>query len=321
MEKKVHPELKEIFALMPKMPISLQSLKDIRAGIAEQISQPNAPESPNVETIEKIVPGTDGNPDVRVLIHRPKNQADVLPGIYYIHGGGYILGTAEMFSQSCEHYAEQFNCVVVNVDYRLAPEHPYPAPIEDCYSGLKWFAEHADELNVDPERIVVVGASAGGGLTAALTLLARDRKGPKIAAQFPLYPMIDDRCNTASNEEITDERVWNGAGNRAAWDMYLGDLKDADDVPIYAAPARAEDYSDLPPTFTCIGDLDPFRDETITYVQKLRQSDVPTEFHLYPGGFHGFESFAPQASISQQLTATFENALNNALHIKQASTI
>lgn len=321
MEKKVHPELREVFAVMPGMPITQESIEGIRAGIAQQISQLRSSSSPNVETTEKFVPGTEGNPEVRVLIHRPKAQTDVLPGIYYIHGGGYILGTAEMFSSGCEHYAEQFNCVVVNVDYRLAPEHPYPAPIEDCYSGLKWFAENATELNVDPERIVVVGASAGGGLTAALSLLARDRKGPKIAAQFPLYPMIDDRCNTPSNEEITDERVWNGIGNRAAWDMYLGDFKDADDVPIYAAPARAEDYSDLPPTFTCIGDLDPFRDETITYVQRLRQCGVPVEFHLYPGGFHGFEGFVPQASISQQLTSTFESALKNTLHAKQASTI
>ena len=240
MEKRVHPELREVFAAMPGMPITEQSLEVIRAGMEQQFNQPST--STNVETIEKWVPGTEGNPDVRVLIHRPKNQTDVLPGIYYIHGGGYILCTADMFSSSCEHYVEQFNCVVVNVDYRLAPEHPYPAPIEDCYSGFTWFAEHADELNVDPDRIVVVGASAGGGLTAALTLLARDRKGPKIAAQFPLYPMIDDRCNTPSNNEITDERVWNGIGNRVAWDMYLGELKDAEDVPIYAAPARAEDY-------------------------------------------------------------------------------
>ena len=140
MENKVHPELRKVFAAMPRMPISLEGL---RAGMDQQFSRPST--SPNVETFEKWVPGTEGNPDVRVLIHRPKNQTDVLPGIYYIHGGGYILGTAEMFSSSCEHYVEQFNCVVVNVDYRLAPEHPYPAPIEDCYSGLTWFAEHADD--------------------------------------------------------------------------------------------------------------------------------------------------------------------------------
>lgn len=313
MEMKVHPELREIFSVLPSASISIDNLKSMREEMAKMASGMGAA-YPNVETIEKFVPGKEGDPDVRVLIHRPKNQDTVLPGLYYIHGGGFIAGTANDMARACERYVAEMNCVVVNVDYRLAPEHPYPAPIEDCYAGLKWFADTATELKVDVNRIVVTGGSAGGGLTAALSLLARDRRGPKIAFQLPMYPMIDDRCSTPSNSEITDQRVWNGISNRTAWDMYLGELKDAEDVPIYAAPARTEDYSNLPPTFICIGDLDPFRDETITYVQKLRQSGVPVEFHLYPGGFHAFEGYVPQANISQQLTSTYERALKEALH-------
>ncbi|MFL0582836.1 alpha/beta hydrolase [Solibacillus silvestris] len=311
MEEKVHPELRDLFSVMPSVLISKESLKKMRESTEKILSiQPNE----KVETIEKYIPGKEGDPDVRVLIHRPKNQTEVLPGLYYIHGGAFVAGSPEMMATACEHYAVNMQCVVVNVDYRLAPEHPYPAALEDCYAGLQWFVNNAEELKINPDHIVVAGGSAGGGLVAALTLLARDRKGPKIAAQFPLYPMIDDRCESPSNKEIIDNRVWNGISNRNSWDMYLSALAENSEVPIYAAPARAKDYSNLPPTFTFIGDLDPFRDETITYVQNLRQHEVSVEFHLYPGVFHGFEVMVPTASISKEANETFEHALKRALH-------
>lgn len=313
MENKVHPELRDFFSVMPSSYLSYETLEPGREGLRQMRLGGDATFE-NAETIEKFIPGREGDPDVRVLIHRDKTQTGIVPGLYYIHGGAFVMGDPEMMKVACERYATEFQCVVVNVDYRLAPEHPYPAGIEDCYAGLQWFVEHADELGVDPDHIVVAGGSAGGGLVAALSLLARDRKGPKIVAQFPLYPMIDDRCHTPSNEEITDGRVWNGISNKSAWEMYLKDLPEGSDVPIYAAPARAEDYSNLPPTFTYIGDLDPFRDETITYVQKLRQAGVPVEFHLFPGCFHGFEGFVLNAEVSKEANRIFDLALKNALH-------
>ena len=313
MDNKVHPELRDLLSVMPGSVLSYETIEAGREGL-KQMTIGNVQTEDRAETIEKFIPGREGDPDVRVLIHRSKDQQGVVPGLYYIHGGAFIMGTADMMQSACERYAVEFNCVVVNVDYRLAPENPFPAGIEDCYAGLQWFADNAAELNVNPDHIVVAGGSAGGGLTAALTLLVRDRKGPKIVAQFPLYPMIDDRCDSPSNIEVTDNRIWNGISNKTSWEMYLKDLEPGEEIPIYAAPARATDYSNLPTTFTFIGDLDPFRDETITYVQKLRQHGVPVEFHLYPGCFHAFEGYVPNASISKEATSIFERALKEALH-------
>lgn len=312
MEKKVHSDLLDFFSVMPENIISKDTVQGLREGMKQMTM--GLQRNEGAETKEMYIPGRKGDPDVRVLIHRPKNQKEVLPGLYYIHGGAFVVGDADSFAVFCEKYAVDMQCVVVNVDYRLAPEHPYPAGLEDCYAGLQWFVDNAAELKTNPEHIVVAGTSAGGGLVAALTLLARDRKGPKIAAQFPIYPMIDDRVESPSNKEITDGRVWNGISNRNSWDMYLSALNENDEVPIYAAPARAKDYSNLPPTFTFVGDLDPFRDETITYVQKLRQHGVPVEFHLYPGCFHGSEATCPNVAISQEMNQTFECALKRALH-------
>jgi len=313
MKNLVHPELRDFFSALPESTISKDTVHAIRE-VTKKVSVGFSQGNEEAETIERYVPGRIGDPDVRVLIHRPKNQKDVLPGLYYIHGGGLVVGDADNMIAVCENYAVNMQCVVVNVDYRLAPEYPYPAGLEDCYAGLQWFVDNAADLKTNPEHIVVAGISAGGGLVAALTLLARDRKGPKIAAQFPIYPMIDDRVESPSNKEITDSRVWNSISNRNCWDMYLGALNENDEVPIYAAPARAIDYSNLPPTFTFIGDLDPFRDETITYVQKLRQHGVPVEFHLYPGCFHGHENLVPNATISKEANETYERALKRALH-------
>lgn len=313
MEKKLNPEVKEWFALLPEVIYTRENLSskrkemdDMFAGMVAALPANNA-----VLTSERSIPGMAGNPDVRVKIYEPKGKDTVLPGVLYIHGGGYILGSADMMDPSLQQLVLEINCVIVSVDYRLAPEHPYPAAIEDCYAALQWFAEHAEELGVDVSRIAVVGPSAGGGLTAAVSLMARDRKGPAIRFQMPLYPMLDDRSTTRSSKEITDERVWTGAKNQLAWNLYLGETGEGSP---YAAPARAEDLSGLPPTYTCVGDLDPFRDETLDYVSRLTQAGVPTEFHLYPGCFHGFEEYFPAAAISRRMVGEYNAALKRALH-------
>jgi acetyl esterase/lipase len=308
MKNRVNPELLPGLEMFPELDLQPEFLQAIREGAA-QMNQP-AMVDESLSLNDEIIPGPDANP-LRLRIYRPKSQNEALPALLWIHGGGYILGSADDNDDLCMRFVQEANCVVVSVDYRLAPEHPYPAPIEDCYSALKWIADHAEELNIDPNSIGVAGASAGGGLTAALTLLARDRQYPSLCFQMPLYPMIDDRNNTPSTNEIKEGFVWNQQTNEAGWKMYLGELYGTDHIPAYAAPARAEDYSNLPYTYTCVGQLDPFRDETIAYVTKLAQAGVDVEFHLYPGAYHGFEGINPGAAISVRATNEYIQAVKN----------
>ncbi len=313
MEDRVHPELRSLFSVLPEVAYTRDNLAALRKEMHEFAvgMAASLPVNDGVLTSERQIPGAPGDPDVRIKIYRPGAGDGPLPGLLYIHGGGYILGSADMMDPALQQLVSELECVIVSVDYRLAPEHPYPAPLEDCYAALQWFSDNADELGSDSSRIAVMGPSAGGGLTAAVSLLARDRNGPSILFQMPLYPMLDDRSLTKSSKEITDDRVWNHAKNRLAWEMYLGASEEA--TP-YAAPARATDLSGLPPTYTCVGDLDPFRDETIDYVLRLTQAGVPTEFHLYPGCFHGFEEYLPSAEISQRVIKEYQAALQRAFN-------
>jgi acetyl esterase/lipase len=242
---RVHPELRASLNMMPGEHFTKDSLPLLRKMMGSMSLQPVASD-PNISIYNRLVPGPQDAPEVKVRIYEPVDKAARIPGILYIHGGGYIVGTPEMTDASCMRMVKDIGCVVVSVDYRLAPDTPYPGPLEDCYAALKWFSDNAEELNVDRKNIAVAGGSAGGGLTAALALLARDRKGPEIVFQAPLYPMIDDRNISPSSHEILDEKFWNRAKNEFGWEMYLGSLYKAE-VPIYAAPARAEDLTGLPP--------------------------------------------------------------------------
>ncbi|GAA3342217.1 hypothetical protein GCM10020358_36420 [Amorphoplanes nipponensis] len=186
---------------------------------------------------------------------------------------------------------------------------PHPAPVEDCYAGLVWTAAHAAELGIDPDRLALYGGSAGGGLAIATALIARDRGGPALRFMMPIYPMIDDRNETASSHEITDIGIWDRAGNIEAWDWYLGG-KEADQ---YAAPARAEDLTGLPPAFIDVGAVDLFRDEDIAFAQRLMAAGVPTELHVHPGSYHAAETFAAEAALSRRTWALRTDALRRAL--------
>ena len=298
MEKRVNPQLRASMSSLPQEEFTKEGLPEIRAAMSQQFLQLEAL-SGSVCVTNRYIPGPDGAPDVRVRIYEPAKKTQECPGLLFIHGGGYILGNPEMSDDNCQQLVLEIGCVIVSVDYRLAPEHPFPEPLEDCYAALKWFSENTKELGVDPARIATIGMSAGGGLTAALSLLARDRKGPPIVFQMPLYPMLDDRNTTYSSHEITDARVWSRDKNIFGWAMYLG-TENRTEVSKYAAPARETDLSGLPPTYTCIGELDVFRDETIDYVTRLIQAGVSTEFHIYPGCFHGFDAFVPTAEISMR---------------------
>ncbi|MEV0902754.1 alpha/beta hydrolase [Actinoplanes sp. NPDC049802] len=261
--------------------------------------------SPHVVQQDLTVYGSD----LPVRVYRPAAVNTSLPGIYYIHGGGMILGTVAGEDAAATLLCEQVQAVVVSVDYRLAPEHPYPAALDDCYAGLAWMHGNAAELGVDPDRLAIYGASAGGGLTIATALAARDRGGPPLRFMMPIYPMLDDRHETPSSHEITDIGIWDRAASVEAWNCYLAG-RPADR---YAAPAREEDLSALPPAFIDVGAVDLFRDEDIAFAQRLMQAGVPTELHVHPGAYHGAESLAPEAELSQRIWALRVDALKRAL--------
>jgi len=312
MNNRIDPELREALALLP--PLNLDNIVETREALAAMLGADVIPIDESVSVYDKIIPGPDDNPSLRVRIYEPKVKTNTLPGLLWIHGGGYVLGNPNDNDLLCQRFVREANCVVVSVDYRLAPEHPYPAPLEDCYAALKWFAGHADDLGVDRARIGAAGASAGGGLTAGLSLLARDRQGPELCFQMPLYPMIDDRNNTPSSLEITYHMIWNHDLNEKGWNMYLNGKNGTEDVSPYAAPARAIDFTGIPYTYTCVGQLDPFRDETLDYVTRLSRAGVDVEFHLYPGCYHGFEDLVPNATVSQRATAEYVGAVKHVLH-------
>jgi acetyl esterase/lipase len=227
------------------------------------------------------------------------------------------MGSIEMDDFLCDSFVARFGCVVCSVDYRLAPEHPYPAGIEDCHAGLVWFSSRAASHGLDPDRIGIGGISAGGGLTAATTLLARDRGQVGVAFSLALCAQLDDRHITTSSTSIHDLRVWNTQTSKSAWGAYLRDV--GDDVSPYAAPARATDLSGLPPTFLLVGELDPFRDENIEYARRLIESGVHTELHVYPGAYHGFEVLAPEARVSRAALAARDSALEQFLFPRSSS--
>ena len=235
---------------------------------------------------------------------RQPGQTTTGPGIYHIHGGGMVIGNRFMGVQAFLPYIASHDAVVVSVEYRLAPEFPDPVPVEDCYAGLVWTAEHAGELGIDPTRLIVGGASAGGGLSAGVTLLARDRQGPPLRASLLIYPMLDDRNESVSALQIQGIGVWDRTSNFTGWNALLGDRRGTDDVSIYAAPARAEDLSGLPPTFIDVGSAEVFRDEDVAYASRIWAAGGIAELHVWPGGFHGFDGFAPQAQISMAMIET-----------------
>ncbi|KRE36357.1 alpha/beta hydrolase [Paenibacillus sp. Soil724D2] len=279
--------------------------------MVRQSPLPQSLKSEFVRISDRTISGA-GKQEMLIKVFEPAQRDETnLPVLLWIHGGGYVLGHPNGEQSLCESFVKAADCIVISPDYRLAPEHPFPAAIEDCYAALKWIIGAAKEWNIDLSRIAIGGGSAGGGLTSALALMARDKGGPPICFQMPLYPMIDDRNVTPSSHEITDPAVWNRANNLAAWKMYLGEPADGDISP-YAAPIRAKDLTGLPPTYTCVGQLDPFRDETIEYVARLAQAGVDVEFHLYPGCYHAFEHVVPEAEVSQRTRNGYANALARA---------
>ncbi|MEU2361584.1 alpha/beta hydrolase [Streptomyces noursei] len=252
------------------------------------------------EVAELRVPGVAGAPDVTLVSARPADSTGPLPLLYYLHGGGLLMGNAwSVLPRLLRDWGHPLEMAVISVEYRLAPGTRYPGAVEDAYAGLAWIAAHAAERGVDPDRIVLGGKSAGGGLAAALALLTRDRGGPTPIGQLLLSPMLDDRNDTFSSHQMAGHDTWDRTSNATAWQALLGDRHGADDVPPYAAPARATDLSALPPAYLEVGSAETFRDEGVAYADALWRAGGQAELHVWPGACHGFDTFAPGAALSR----------------------
>lgn len=258
------------------------------------------------------ISGHDGD-EIVVTVVQQEGRTGTGPGFYHTHGGGMIVGDRWLGVVGLLDWAERYNGVIVTVEYRLAPEFPDPYPVEDCYAGLVWTGEHAEELGIDASRLVIVGGSAGGGLAAGTALIARDRQGPALAGQLLMYPMLDDRDETVSTQQIDGIGVWDRGSNVTGWTALLGDRRGSEDVSIYASPARAIDLTGLPPAFIDCGSAEVFRDEDVAYATKLWAAGVQAELHVWAGGFHAFEGFAPYAAVSQAAIAARDNWVSRLL--------
>lgn len=301
------PEVKAMIEAGPRLgSVTAETFERVRETRAELFRQVEL--SDDVTRTDVPVPGPDDNPEVRLRVSAPaqvngdgedgSGDSELRPGLFWVHGGGYVIGVPEQDDLRFDRWCQRFDLVGACPQYRLAPEHPYPAGLEDCYAALAWMKRHGPEIGVDPDRVGIGGPSAGGGLAAALALLVRDRGEFEIDYQILIYPMIDDtRVSVTANLDVP---VWDVPSNHFGWSAYLGDRFETDDVPYHAAPARCEDLTRLPPTFISVGTLDAFCDEDIDYAKRLNHAGVDVELHVYAGAPHGFEGFAPGSRLAAQ---------------------
>ena len=313
----IDPELAALVDVLPV--VDLNDIQVARDAFEQLITSLSA-EIPGIDTLEiedRRVPGHLDDPDVPVRVYRPKAPRNPpVPGVLHIHGGGFMIGSVEAEHAGAALMAVDSGAVVVSVDYRLAPEHPYPAGLHDCYAALTFLHAEAGGLGVDPARVAVVGASAGGGLSAATALLARDLGGPPLCFQMLQIPELDDRLDTPSMQAFVDSPVWNRPLAVISWQAYLGKLSGARDVPVYAAPARASDLSGLPPAYISTAENDPLRDEGIIYAMRLLQAGVSVELHQFPGTFHG-SAMVTTAAVSRRAARETAVVLRKALGVER----
>ncbi|WP_406216195.1 alpha/beta hydrolase fold domain-containing protein [Streptomyces canus] len=300
LDRELAAPLRSILGELP-MPLTPALISDRRdRSAASRLTHQEIRGDGAFEIEERTVPGRPGSPGVPLLICRPTATAGPHPLVYHTHGGGMVAGSnrsTELVGELAR--AKELQLAVVAVDYRLAPEHPDPVPVEDCYAGLVWVAEHAAELGLDPDRIIVSGNSAGGALAAGLALLARDRGGPRLLGQLLQFPMLDDRCDSASAAQLERAGLWDGASNRAGWTALLGDRRGTDQVSCYAAPARAGDLFGLPPAFIEVGSVEALRDDGISYASRIWREGGEAELHVWSGAFHSFDEWVPGAVVSR----------------------
>jgi acetyl esterase/lipase len=295
--------------LTPEMiPLMRQGLPGLDVSVDDTLA------AAGVERRDVTIPGHGGD-EIQVSVLRRQGSTGVGPGIYHTHGGGMIIGDRFTGLDQFLGWITDLDAVVVTVEYRLAPEFPDPYPVRDCYAGLVWTAEHAEELGIDPARLIVAGTSAGGGLAAGIALIARDEDGPALTGQVLICPMLDDRDQTVSTRQIDGIGVWDRGSNVTGWSALLGDRRGTDDVSVYAAPARATDLSGLPPAFVDCGSAEVFRDEDVAYATALWAAGVQAELHVWPGGFHGFDMMAPHAALAKAARAARDSWVARTLRV------
>ena len=306
----VDPEI-EMMLEMPSFDLTPESLPEIRANPMFSGEGLPPPPFPVREAFAPVA----GGPDVRLLVMDPPSQARGRGAVLYIHGGGMVVGSADSSLADKPQLALEHDCVVVSVDYRLAPETPFPGPQKDNYAALLWLASHAEELGVDPGRIVVMGGSAGGGLAASLALMVRDRGGPSLAGQVLIYPMLDWRTGGPDDlykNRHTGEFIWTRDKNRFGWDALRGGYQPSDERKAWFSPALADDLANLPPTYIATGALDLFLDEDLDYARRLVDCGVRCELHVYPGAIHAFE-MVPDTGLAEQAAMDLRRGLGRLL--------
>jgi acetyl esterase/lipase len=293
-----HPDLRRAAHFIPRSAVGPRRLPLVRflTGLGARRH------APGVETVDLG--------EISVRVHRPAAGAPQSSGLLWIHGGGMVIGSAKQDDTLCRRYAAELGVLVTAVDYRLAPEHPFPTPLEDCYSALVWLA---GQPGIDPTRIAIAGASAGGGLAAGLALLARQRGDVAPCFQVLAYPMLDDRTATRTDLDERSFRAWNNRANRFGWEAYTARRAGAADVSELAAPARAQDLDGLPPAWLGVGSLDLFCDEGLRYAERLAAAGVPCEVDLVEGAFHGFDAMVPKAAVSRDFQSAQIAALGRQL--------
>lgn len=312
----IDPEIADLLEVSPTLNLSTETLAGVREMMGAPVEDAPDPQAlyPDVTTTEHLVPGAEGDPGVRVLYYEPKNKATSAAALVWIHGGGYVIGSADTDEILCRRIASETGSVVASVDYRLAPETKAPGLIEDCYAALRWVHSSASDLGVDTSRVAVGGASAGGGLAACLAILARDRGEFPVAYQLLIYPMLDDRtCSSRHAHPFAGEFLWTASDNVFGWTSILGHEPGGADVSPYTAAARVEDTSGLPPAFISVGALDLFLEEDVDYARRLISTGVPTELHVYPGAYHAYDLNA-EARVTNAYFRDFLGALGRAFN-------
>ena len=302
------PDVRKRLAEIGDFVISEENLTTMRS---RQIRDPGTPTGA-VDHIDYLAPGALGDPGVPVRLHRERDVTQPRPCLLSIHGGGYVIGSHLGDDGRFDRWAPALRCVGISVGYRLAPETPFPGPLEDCYAALRWAHDNAADLGIDPGRIGIIGGSAGGGLAAGLALLARDRAEIPVAFQVLSYPMLDDRLSTPSAQ--AGAPVWVAASNQFGWRSYLGGRGPDGDIPGYAVPARAEDLAGLPPAFITVGNLDGLMDEDIDYARRLIMAGVPADLHVFADGAHAFDSLMSGTAVAQRAGRALEDWLAARLH-------
>lgn len=311
----VDPDLIPSSGEIPSPDFRADTLLEVRASMLAKATAALPANDPAISVETVYVPGRNGAPPVRVLAYRPTQVHGPYPVLLHLHGGGYVVGSPERKGAEHRRLAVDLGCTIYSVDYRLAPETPFPGSIEDCYAVLAWLHTNALKLALDTNRIGVVGESAGGGLAASLALLARDRGEFRLAFQHLISPMLDDRTAVQPlMNSYVGQFAWTHEDNAFGWSALLGSALGRPDVSAYAAAARAQDLARLPPTFLSIAALDLLLEEEVDYARRLARSGVPLELHLYPATFHGFVPTCPDARVSVAAARDSFDALRRAFH-------